>query len=983
MIFIGRIGTAACAVTLVVAMLSALETASAQGAHIVAIEKRYRQLFEHGDYAGALIEARKLEAAVKTQFGSHHFNYAVALRKIAEVYEAQGKLSEAEGLFKRTLAIVERARGSGHVDVATVLHVLGNVYRSQAKYGQAEPVFEQALAIKEKALGLDHVDVGKIVGNLAAVYQNQGRYRDAEEFHKRELVIFEKALEPIDPTVTIALINLAGLYLNQARYGEAEGLYKRALANREKTLGLDHPLTASPLFSLAAVYGSEGKFGEAESLLKRALAIWERTLGPSHPDVASALNNLGAGYSTQGKYTEAERLFLRALTIREKALGASHPDVAATLNNLGAMYQAQGKYEKAEGLYHRALAIKEQALGASHPHVAVTLNDLAAHYGAIGNTQNALVFSRKATAAVIAHGATEAWGAQQKTSGLFEQRAQYFHGHVSHLAAAARQGKESEVALGREAIEIAQWGNQSSAAAAVQQMATRFASGGGALAILVRESQDLSAFWRDRDKALIEARSKPEAQQDRAAVEALRKQIADVEGRLASLHARLEKEFPDHAALANPKPLRAEDVQKLLSADEVVVFFVTGEKESYIFALTRESFEWKTIALGENELSEKIAAFRRGLDVDALQKSSDGKGNLFDLAVAHELYGVLIAPVETLIKEKGHLLVVPSGVLTALPVHLLVTDKPAIAAPEKISDYRDAAWLLKRHAVTVLPSVASLRALRAFARNDQGSKPMIGFGDPIFGAEKLAASAVAAADGPAKAAARTAAKTRAYTDYWKGAGVDREKLAQALPRLEDTADELRAVAQKLGAPESDIYLRAAASETTIKRANAQYKLADYRVVYFATHGLVAGDIKGLAEPSLALTLPKDATDEDDGLLTASEITQLKLKADWVVLSACNTIAGEKPGAEALSGLARAFFYAGARALLVTHWAVDSEAATRLTTSTFDILKADPKLGRAEALRRAMLAYMNDSSRPQNAYPAYWAPFSIIGEGAAR
>jgi hypothetical protein len=148
--------------------------------------------------------------------------------------------------------------------------------------------------------------------------------------------------------------------------------------------------------------------------------------------------------------------------------------------------------------------------------------------------------------------------------------------------------------------------------------------------------------------------------------------------------------------------------------------------------------------------------------------------------------------------------------------------------------------------VSVLPALASLKALRQVARRDPGARPLVGFADPVFDpAERANALA------ERRAAQTRIAVTRGYGDFWQGASIDRAKLARYLPSLLDTADELKAVAAKLGAAAGDVHLGNDASETVVKRA----ALADYRVVYFATHGLVAGDVAGLGEPSLALTLP--------------------------------------------------------------------------------------------------------------------------------
>ncbi len=975
----------------------------------------YRALGRYG--AAAPLHKRALAIREKA-LGPGHSDVAESLNNLAALYADQGRHGDAEPLYRRALAIDEKALGPHHPAVAADLNNLAELYRAQARTGDAEPLHKRALAIREKALGPDHSDVAMSLHNLASLYRTQGRYGEAEPLYQRALAIREKTQAPDHPEVAATLDSLAGLYDRQGRFGDAEPLYKRALAIEEKAFGPDHPRIATTLQNLALLYDRQGRGGEAESLYRRALSIQEKKLGPDHPHVATSLDNLAGLYVSQGRYSDAEPLHNRALAIREKTLGPTHPAVATSLNNLARLFAHQGRYAGAAQLYERVSAILEMALGPDHPDLAMSLNNLAMLSFAQRDWVQAVDNWRRSTAIAIRRerrGAGSSAGAQtSKGESEAEQVRYQFWGLVSAAYRLAPDDRDPKLAA--EMFETAQWAQSSEAAASLAEMAARSAKGDAALAAVVRERQDLAVEWQKRDAARTAAVSQAPDQRDKAAEAANAERLVAIDAAMVRIDKRLNAEFSDYAAFASPEPLTVEQAQADLHPDEALVSLFDTPEETFVWVVTKTGSRWVRSELGSDALTREVAALRCGLDGSSW--TGDGEANCqklvgvsftaadaakskplpFDLGKSHALYKALFGQVEDLIKDK-HLLVVPSAALTELPFQVFVT------APPDSVDYRKAAWLARDHALTVLPAVSSLKALRRTSKPGATALPMIGFGNPLLDGHQ-SDPIYRDADRQRAALARskqTCPKTldepvASLPDLRGGvAPIDtRGRLAdpahlKAQSPLPETADELCAVARALNADVADMRLGDRATEGEVKRLSASGLLARSSIVHFATHGALAGELKGASAPGLILSPPAEATEEDDGYLSASEIAALKLDADWVILSACNTAGPARgkrdgdgagaDGAEALSGLARAFIYAGAHALLVSHWAVNSDATVKLITSAVDAMSRDKTVGRAEALRRAMLA-MIDKGDPERAHPSNWAPFVVVGEGAA-
>jgi CHAT domain-containing protein len=835
-----------------------------------------------------------------TNFGLLEIAYEVleGKRKAEQVGGDAGEVSAAIRRTETLVGATGKLIGVQDVGSLDTLKELGENQLHAGNKRGAEITFRRVLEIQERLLGRDAPSSGKVWTWLAVAASEQGRLQEADQLFARAEPLVQKAFTGDYPH---HLTHRSQHELRRGNYEEALRLGRGAADIRLQRHGRNSNAVAHSLERVALALEALGRLDEAAQVTLEGLQHLE---GFKTGDWAFRLWFRGRMHGHLGHILLKQRRFAEARTELDTALKYFEPlfgetvRVAETLEILGQVYAADGNTAKALETYRRAAAIR--------------LNDpVARDWARVG------------------------------------QVAPY----LGTLAAAAEATPAQRETLAVEAFAAAQIPRGGEAAKALNAMAARVASADPALRTLTRDFQDAQRQREHVHMTLGAETLKPAGERDVKREERLKQQVREAEERMAQLERRLQAEAPRYMRLTAARPVPVTDLAPLLRPSEALVLFLPAPDATFVFLVRDGNLHLHQAPVGRKALTEKVKALRATLDLGA------GAPPAFDLAVAHELYQTLLAPVAPHLTGATHLLVVPAGPLLSLPLGLLVT-KPRDAAAE--GDYRNTRWLARDLAISVLPSVTALADLRAVATRTSAPQPFLGFGDPAFAGQR--------------------GSTRALQDALNvcrlDGGIDLD-LLRGLPRLRETAHELTQIAQALGAsPESSVILGTAATKPRVTNTD----LSQYRVLAFATHGLLPGELRCQAEPALALTPPATSSPADNGLLDASDIAQFRLDADWVVLSACNTAGPDGAlGGESLSGLARAFFYAGARTLLVSHWAVASRPTVALTTGLFAQGAQVPTLGRAEALRRSQLTLADTAA---TSHPVFWAPFVLVGDGGS-
>jgi CHAT domain-containing protein len=507
------------------------------------------------------------------------------------------------------------------------------------------------------------------------------------------------------------------------------------------------------------------------------------------------------------------------------------------------------------------------------------------------------------------------------------------------------------------------------------------------LADLVRKEQNTQQQINALQTILTDTHASPEDQRSPQSIKNMTSKLETLSNAQSALVDEIKRRFPKYSDFIHPQPATPEMAQRQLRPGEALISIYSSEDRSYVWALPYEgSMVFNTVPLGKKELGSIVAGLRKALAPDA---QILGDIPVFDLQQAYELYNSLLKPVGAGWKKATDLIIVAHGPLGQLPFAILPTAAVKLQENDVLfANYQSIPWLIRKVSITRQPSVSSFVTLRSLPQANPERKAFAGFGDPFFNKAQLAQAKEEAIKIPSVAGLQKPLQVRGIRITDTG-NLDSEAITSShlgmLNRLPDTADEINGIASALEAdPGTDVFVGKRASEHRVKTMD----LSDRQVIAFATHALVPGDLDGLNQPALALCSPKVTGENEDGLLTMGEILKLKLNADWVVLSACNTGAADGAGAEAVSGLGRAFFYAGTRAILVSMWPVETTSARQLTTKVFEYQKKDNTLSRAGALRQSILTLIDDLGlkdpvsgkiAASYAHPFFWAPFIIVGD----
>jgi len=776
-----------------------------------------------------------------------------------------------------------------------------------------------------------------------------------------------------------AYLGLARSLTNQGRLQSAENVIRDLLHFRTSA----HPeIRGRALQIFSQILFDQGRFDEAEVLANIAVSDFERLCVPQENiGLQLAIDTLGKSLVMQRRYEEAEEVFKTNEHLSEESVEAYRKVVGDNVFRAIAALHT-GRLDDAIRMLDFSLNDVRGRKGSDHYDAAERIGLLAVAYSMGGQHERA---SRHFADATPILSAQAGWDEFDDESPVARERVRklIFESYIRILF------EEGSAEAAAEAFRLADFLNGGVARRDLALGSARLAANSPDLTDIVRRDQDTRKRIAALRATLIQAKSVPTDQLQPGVVNRVEVQIGELEAARSALSEDIRRRFPEYANLIKPEPMTIELVRQVLGSEESLIATYVGERKTFVWAVPKSgAVIFNAIEMGAQELANEVDKVRRTLAPKAstLRDIPD-----FDLATARYIYEQILQPVEAGWRGSEDLVVIADGPLGYLPFTLLpLAPVSALSDQDTLfSGYQEVLWLVRRHSVTILPSVASLRALRSLPAGPSDRRAFAGFGDPWFIAQSAGVVArqsdedalVALSSRGASSARQTTIHLRALPNL---DGVASAELAR-LPRLPETADEVRAIALALNADLTlDVFVGRSANEEVVKTLD----LSNYKIIAFATHGLVPGDLNGLTQPALALTAPQVAGVEGDGLLTMGEILGLKLDADWVVLSACNTAAADGAGAEAISGLARAFFYAGARSMLVSNWPVETASAKALTTDLFQRQAKDPSINRAEALRQSMVALIDGpgfvDAEGQTvfsyAHPIFWAPFTLVGDG---